>query len=221
MNSGGLKAPDARCEPGRVVAGNVYRKWSSRNPLVRFLMRRFEATLDALVSPREATSLLEVGCGEGEVTNRLSDLAPGARVVALDIDLPILRVSARKVEVPLLAASAEDLPFADDSFDLVVLCEVLEHLEDPARAVREAARVSRRHLVLTVPREPLWRTLNLLRGAYVGDLGNTPGHVQHWSRGAFLDFLGGLVEVQQVLNPVPWTAVLAEVRAGPAKDNEV
>ena len=56
----------------------------------------------------------------------------------------------------------------------------------PERALAEMARVARGYLLVSVPREPLWRALNIARGAYVRDLGNTPGHLNHWSRRAFV-----------------------------------
>ena len=67
--------------------------------------------------------------------------------------------------------------------------EVLEHLEDTEAAVNVLAQIATPYLVVSVPREPLWRILNLARGAYLKDLGNTPGHVQHWSTASFLRLL--------------------------------
>ena len=59
-------------------------------------------------------------------------------------------------------------------------------MPDPEATLAEMARVARRHLLVSVPREPLWRGLNMARGAYLRDLGNTPGHVNHWSKRAFV-----------------------------------
>ena len=83
----------------------------------------------------------------------------------------------------------EQLPFADGEFDLAAAIEVLEHVPDPERAVAEMARVARRHLLVSVPREPLWRALNVARGAYLRELGNTPGHVNHFSKRGFAAML--------------------------------
>jgi hypothetical protein len=62
-----------------------------------------------------------------------------------------------------------------------------------------------------VPREPLWRALNLARGAYVRDLGDTPGHVNHWSRRAFTALLARHGEVVEARAPLPWTMLLVRV----------
>jgi hypothetical protein len=73
------------------------------------------------------------------------------------------------------------------------------------------ARVSGRHLLVSVPREPLWRSLNVFRGAYLGALGNTPGHLNHWSRAAFLRLLEDYGHVVAVRSPVPWTMALVRM----------
>lgn len=203
----------AQDSTGPVVAGNVYDKWRTRNPLARLLMANFERNLLDLVAKLAPQTVLEVGCGEGEVASRLAVTHPLARIVALDVDHPVVEEAQRRHPgLAVLTASADRLPFPDDSFDLVVLSEVLEHLDDPDAALAEAARVSRSHCIFTVPHEPIWRGLNMLRGAYVRDFGNTPGHVQHWGRREFVRFVRGRLNVREVRAPFPWTAVVAEVR---------
>ena len=72
-------------------------------------------------------------------------------------------------------------------------------------------RVASRHVLVSVPREPLWRMLNMLRGAYVRQLGNTPGHVNHWSKPAFCDFANKHGQIAAVRSPFPWTMLLVRV----------
>ena len=67
------------------------------------------------------------------------------------------------------------------------------------------------HLLVSVPREPLWRALNMARGAYLTDLGNTPGHVNHWSRRGFEALLSRHGEVVETRSPFPWTMTLVRV----------
>ncbi len=86
----------------------------------------------------------------------------------------------------------ETLEFADDEFELVAATEVLEHVDGPEQALAEMARVASAWLLVSVPHEPLWRALNMARGAYLRDFGNTPGHVNHWTARAFLGLLGPL-----------------------------
>jgi hypothetical protein len=89
--------------------------------------------------------------------------------------------------------------------------EVLEHVPDPERTVSEMARVAKRWVLVSVPREPLWRGLNMARGAYLKDLGNTPGHVNHWSKRSFVSMLSRQGTVAEVRSPFPWTMCLVDV----------
>jgi SAM-dependent methyltransferase len=197
-----------------IVTGNTYDKYGSTNPVVRRLMARFEATLDDLFAAAAPRSLLDVGCGEGVLTHRWAErIAPG-RVVGLDLDDPLLAAEWAQRRAPNLAymvQKAENLPFADGEFDAAAAIEVLEHVPDPEHTVAEMARCAERHLLVSVPREPLWRGLNLARGAYVRDLGNTPGHLNHWSRRSFERLLARHGEVVESRSPFPWTMLLVRL----------
>lgn len=201
--------------PG-VVIGNHMDKYTSRNPAIRWLTQRWLANLDGVfgrISDDQGTieRTLEVGCGEGVITGRLQ--SRWGAVWALDLPDAGLRADWRDVPGPhFLHADAHRLPFADNQFDAVVSVEVLEHLTDPLTGLREIARVGRQHLVLSVPREPIFRSCNLLTGRYIRDLGNTPGHLHHWSSGEFVEFVSTVADVREVTRPFPWTTVWATVR---------
>jgi 2-polyprenyl-3-methyl-5-hydroxy-6-metoxy-1,4-benzoquinol methylase len=106
---------------------------------------------------------------------------------------------------------AEDLPFAENEFELASAIEVLEHVPDPEHTLAEMARCASRHLLVSVPREPLWRMLNMARGAYIGQLGNTPGHLNHWSKRSFTKMLARHGEVVEARSPFPWTMLLVRL----------
>ena len=143
-----------------------------------------------------------MGCGEGVIADKLTRRF--AEVVALDLPDAGLRADWRGYPGPrFLHASAHALPFADDQFDVVVAAEVLEHLPDPDQGLAEMARVGRRHLVLSVPHEPIFRGCNLAAGRYVRDLGNTPGHLNHWTRRGFVRFVSQVAQVRAVTSPFP------------------
>jgi len=74
-------------------------------------------------------------------------------------------------------------------------------------------RLARAGWLVSVPREPIWRMLNMARGRYLSALGNTPGHIQHWSARAFVELVGQRLDVQAVRSPLPWTMALCRVRA--------
>jgi len=197
-----------------IVTGNTYDKYGSSNPVVRRLMARFEHDLDELFDLAAPSSLLDVGCGEGVLVHRWAKRLGEGRVVGIDLEEESIQAGWAERQAPNLEyrmLEAADLPFADDEFDLASAIEVLEHLPDPQRTLTEMARCARRHLLVSVPREPLWRMLNMARGAYWPALGNTPGHLNHWSRRSFVQLLSRHGEVVEVRTPFPWTMLLVRL----------
>ena len=197
-----------------VPTGNTFDKYGSRNPLVKRLMSGFHGTLDELWARAAPSSVLDVGCGEGVLTVQWAERLGHGRVVGIDLDDPKLRAEWEERRRPNLEFRAEEatrLSFADDEFDLAAAIEVLEHVPEPGATLAEMARVARNHLLVSVPREPLWRGLNMARGAYWRELGNTPGHVNHWSKRDFVSLLSRYGAVEEARSPFPWTMLLVRV----------
>jgi len=197
-----------------VPTGNTFDKYGSSNPVVGRLMAGFAAALDELFEQAAPKSVLDVGCGEGVLSSRWATQLGQKRVVGFDLEDRKLQAewaTRRRKNLEFRTGTAERLPFADGEFDFAAATEVLEHVPDPELVLGEMARVSSRHLLVSVPREPLWRALNVARGAYLRDLGNTPGHLNHWSKRAFVSSLGRHGEVAEVRSPFPWTMVLVRV----------
>jgi SAM-dependent methyltransferase len=197
-----------------IVTGNTYDKYGSSNPLVRRMMAGFERDLDELLGLADPGSLLDVGCGEGVLVERWARGLPGRRVVGVDLEEDSIQAGWAQRQAPNLeyrVVRAENLPFADDEFALASAIEVLEHLPDPAHTLAEMARCAQRHLLVSVPREPLWRALNLARGAYWREGGNTPGHLNHWSRRSFTALLSRYGTVAELRSPFPWTMLLVRL----------
>lgn len=195
-----------------VIVGNVYDKYGTRNPIARLLMAGFLDAVTELYCRVRPASVLEVGCGEGHLAAHLLSSAPRPqRFVATDVSLSRVAPGLD----PLLEfqeVSVYELPFADREFELVLCCEVLEHLDHPDRALRELWRVAGRNVIVSTPREPLWRALNMARGKYWTNLGNTPGHVQHFSARGLERQVAPHLRVLQRRVPLPWTVLLAEPR---------
>lgn len=197
-----------------VVAGNVYDKYGTNNPVARRLMSGFLSGFDELLDqagPME--SVLEVGCGEGHITARLAERHGRTHVTGSDLSPEILDIA--REEHPGLQferQSVYDVGADGRRWDLIVACEVFEHLDDPSDALRALASAANRALILSVPREPIWRALNMARGRYWSRLGNSHGHVQHWSRSSFLAFLNQQVKVSASRSPLPWTQALCVPR---------
>jgi ubiquinone/menaquinone biosynthesis C-methylase UbiE len=197
-------------------AGNAFDKYGSADPVVRRVMSGFFRALDDLwaraTAPAPPGSLLDVGCGEGVITRAWAQRLSAARVVGLDVNDPRLRgwwERHARPNLEFVAGDVHDLPYADGEFDLVTSIEMLEQAGDPDRAVAELCRVAGRALILTVPREPIWRALNMASGRYLRELGNSPGTCNHWSRRGFVELVGRHATVEAVRTPLPWTLVLA------------
>ncbi len=195
--------------------GNATPKYEASNPVVRLLLSRFLERVDEEAARLDPTSVLDVGCGEGVVTERLARRLAPTHVSGVDADDARLGEEWRARESSNLSfqsGSAYDLPFDDGSFDLVCAIEVLEHLERPRDALAEMSRVAGRALLLSVPNEPGWRISHLLAGRNVRGLGNTPGHINHWSRHAFAELVSEFGRLENVEGVFPWTLAVAGVR---------
>jgi SAM-dependent methyltransferase len=197
------------------AGGNVYDKYASKNPIERRLMAGFLGRFKMLVAETGANEAHEVGCGEGELSMEMANA--GLRVRGSDAFPDVIaearrRAAERSVDVSFEAKAVQELGEADAA-ELVVCCEVLEHLEDPGAALDSLSRLARPWLIASVPREPLWRALNVARGAYVSAWGNTPGHLNHWSKRGFARFLETRFEVVELHSPLPWTMALCRARS--------
>lgn len=203
-----MEVAGGRAEDG-IVIGNTFDKYGSTNPVVRRMMKGFDEALAGLVSRAAPTTIHEVGCGEGywvlEWTRR------GMNVRGTDFSSEVIAMASRNAAAEGIdpqvfsAKSIYDMEAGRDSADLIVCCEVFEHLEHPERGFEALQGIVTSDLVLSVPREPLWRILNMARGKYVGRLGNTPGHLQHWSTAGIARLAGRYFDVVDVSTPLPWT----------------
>ena len=199
-----------------IVVGNTYDKYSSRNPIVKWMMKGFESALSDLVVKAAPHAIHEVGCGEGYWVLRWNEQGMAAR--GCDFSTQVIELARENAVGRGLSPSLfeprsiYDLDASRDSADLVVCCEVLEHLEDPDAGLLALQRVVGRHLIISVPKEPLWCALNLARGNYIGHWGNTPGHIQHWSKRSFIRLVSKYFDVIEVKSPLPWTMLLCKPR---------
>ena len=190
-------------------------KYESQNPISRYLISRFFESLSFLVRRIAPRTILEVGCGEGFLALELA--RQGYMVHGLDvreqaIAFAICRARKMWLEEQLRFDLGDVYTFPAEKFkeELLICCEVLEHLENPEKALDCILKFPADYAIFSVPREPLWRFLNLCRFKYLSKLGNTPGHVNHWSKKGFLSFLEKRYSVVEILSPTPWTMVLCK-----------
>lgn len=107
--------------------------------------RRLAELVLAELSPAPGQVLLDIGCGKGGMVNLIGRLAPGARIMGVNIDCHQLAVARRRQSpgVGFFAGEAERLPFATAAFDTVYAIEVLSHIGDKKALFGELARVLR------------------------------------------------------------------------------
>ena len=197
-----------------IITGNTYDKYNAANPVAKRLQANFEKNLDELFKLAMPNSLLDVGCGEGVLVHQWAGKLKDKRVVGIDLEEASIQAGWKKRTAPNLEYKimrAENLPFTDNEFEVATAIEVLEHVPDPEHTLTEMARVAKNYLLVSVPREPVWRIVNMMRGAYLKNFGNTPGHLNHWSARQFENMVIRYGEIIELRTPFPWTQILLKV----------
>ncbi len=197
-----------------MIAGNYEDKYHAKNPISRLLVANFLKDFHkCLTQVNNPQTIAELGAGEGYLTEIISNRFPRAKIIASDLSINILKIAEKNTmagNVHFEQQEISRLSYKDNSCDLIICCEVLEHVKNPQKALQEIHRVGRGFFILSVPHEPLWRILNMARGKYWHDLGNTPGHINHWTKNDFAQALaGGGFDIIQMFKPLPWIMVLA------------
>lgn len=189
-------------------------KYSNQNPIAHYLINNFFKSIQSIIKsiPKQA-NILEIGCGPGESTKRIVSALDGHDFEASEFDQRFVSFHQKNnFPVPIRQESVYELQRKDNEYHCLIMLEVLEHLENYELALSELCRVSNQELVISVPHEPIWRILNCLRGKYLKDLGNTPGHINHWSKRQFIKLLEKYCDVKQIYTPIPWLIAHCQVR---------
>lgn len=195
-----------------VKVGHHFNKHTAKNPLIQFIVGRYKKSLQSIVGSIQADYILEVGSGEGFIISYVLQITNPFLIVASDIDVQLMKEN-KKVIGPAkgIVCRGEELPFRENQFDLVIACEVLEHVSQPHLIMDEIRRVGKKWFVGSVPHEPWWRILNMMRLKYLRDLGNTPGHLQHWNLNGFVSFISKYATIHTVKNVFPWIFVVGKL----------
>ena len=114
----------------------------------------------------------------------------------------------------VVEAIAEKASGCDAAGDAVVCFEVLEHQHDPRAAFRELARGTNHAVIISVPHEPWFCSMNVARGKNldIRPRGSDPDHKQFWTREGFGQFVSQEMDVQWLGGSLPWTICVATKR---------
>ena len=201
------------------VEGNFEDKYNSKNPVSRVLMNSFLTKATKLIkniNSKEIASICEIGVGEGELLKNIIKIFPKAKYSATDLSKRKVKDAENNLKKNMINFSVQNAEklskYRDNEFDLVICCEVLEHVGNYKKVLKELKRISKKYVLLSVPNEPVWRVLNMVRGKYLSKFGNTPGHINHWNMISFEK----LVKSEKFLiidkkYPLPWQMMLLKV----------
>lgn len=159
---------------------NSWREFSHcQVPIVR-------ARVEDIVRRATGPKVLEVGCNEGWVAKALAE-DRGFEVTAVDNRDLALSQTMEYFGIQAVKADACALPFPDASFDCVVMGEILEHLPNPGLGLAEAFRVSRGHVIVTLPIGRYWNDEPTHAWQINGGMvEHEAGHIVHYIKHTFV-----------------------------------
>jgi ubiquinone/menaquinone biosynthesis C-methylase UbiE len=206
---------DVQTAPLSAIDTSNYRKHTHANPVQRKLIDRFHHVIMGKIGELAPSTFLDAGCGEGFVAEILTRQMPGLTLTGFDFNPESVEI-ARQMNpaCSFVEASIFDIPFEDNSFDLVGCFEVLEHQVDPRPALTELARVASKHVIISVPHEPYFCLANVARGKNldIRPRGSDPDHKQFWTRKAFGEFVSQELDVVWLSGSLPWTICIGRKR---------
>jgi 2-polyprenyl-3-methyl-5-hydroxy-6-metoxy-1,4-benzoquinol methylase len=182
------------------------KKYRAKNPIKRKLIKRFVAKLHELFeSGSPPRSVLEIGVGEGFLSGFLADRYPTIEFTGVDLNQQDLELLAKKFpRIKRYCANIYDLSALPGGYDLIICAEVLEHVDEPERALEQIVKLAPQRVILTVPHEPWFMLSNLAMGKNITRLGNDSEHVNHFTVGSFRKLLSRKFELSRVTTSYPW-----------------
>jgi ubiquinone/menaquinone biosynthesis C-methylase UbiE len=189
------------------------KEYNNRNLISQKLFNGFFEKISLIVKEfKSGSRVLEVGCGAGESSNRIVKMLDGRYFEASDVDPRYIeKLNGMGLQYKVSVESVFSLNRKDKEFDHVIMLEVLEHLDNYEDALKELVRVAKRSIVISVPNEPIWSILNCMRLRYLKNFGNTPGHVNRFSKKSLISLLEKYGKVKKVHTPLPWIIIECEL----------
>lgn len=187
------------------------KKYLTLNPIKKKLTNQFLEDIHFYIKQLNPRTILDIGCGEGFVDQFLIQRSPHCQIRGIDISLESIQLAQKRTpKLDIQQGNAYNLPFKDNTFDLTIATEVLEHLNNPEKAIMEARRVSKKYCLFSVPSEPLFSLLSLLSGSHISRLGRHPNHINFWSKKSFQNLIQNYFAKLMVHTSTIWTIAIGE-----------
>ena len=156
-------------------------KYENRNPLHQYLLRRFLTSATNAFLATGQRRIVEIGCADGYVYEFLrTHSGVDFEYQGYDVDGAALAEARRRF--PTTRFEHGSIYEVKAAADVILCLEVLEHLTEPAEAVKRLAAMPASYVIVSVPHEPWFRLGNLARGRHIGTLGNLPDHLNAWNK---------------------------------------
>ena len=188
-----------------------FKKYHSKNILKRILLRLFLKNIVKIVdNQKDINNILDAACGEGLVIAEINEYRSNLKIDGFDIAEQSIDY-ARKIlpNNKFFIGDILNIDIADNSYDLVMALEVLEHLNEPIKAIKELARVSKKYVLISVPFEPWFSIGNILSGKNLKRFGQDEDHKQFWTKKKIRNLVSKEIDIQFVKISFPWTIILA------------
>lgn len=190
---------------------NNLAKYQSKNCLKKFFIKLFIKRIIKIIEKFQVDNILDVGCGEGIIIYEISQKIPRIRIDGLDISSQSIQLAKKLLPDNIFfEGDIIKMPFSDNSYNLVIALEVLEHLTEPELALQELKRVTRKYCLISVPWEPYFSLGNFLSGKNIKRLGKDSEHLQFWNKKQIIGLVNKYFQVISIKLSFPWIIILTK-----------
>lgn len=189
--------------------------------IMKYYYRALETLINQTTITRPITHVVDIGSSTGKITAQLALRYSSFSFIGIEImEQAVTYAQGKYRAIKNLRFEKSDFIHSDFNFpnDLILCLQTLEHIRDDQLEffTKRLFRVAKKAVILSVPREPNWCLANLLRLKYWSRLGNSPHHLQHWSKDKFEKFIkktarqewGDNISVSMICPLKLWTLAL-------------
>lgn len=164
---------------------------------------RFIGEIASLVISSGAKKIIDIGCGEGYSDQLLLGQLSGIKIVGVDKNEQFLKKA--RTRNPQVTYQKGDIYKMEgrQEFDLALVMEVLEHLENPNKAIKEIKKTAKK-AIFSVPLEPWFSLASFFSGSYLRNWGRHPDHINSWNSHSFAKMLKEHFSVVRINIAFPW-----------------